>query len=98
MRYNLYSSEIITLVPHTRALVPTDITIQVPISTYARIATSSGLVAKFSINLSVGVIDADYRGHVKVLFMNYFNKKFKVTTKDRFTHLILAQIKNSEIK
>ena len=65
--YDLYSSETITLPPHTRALVSTDIAIQVPIGTYGRIAPRSGLAAKFSIDLSTGVIDADYRGHVKVL-------------------------------
>ena len=74
--YDLYSSETITLPPHTRALVSTDIAIQVPIGTYGRIAPRSGLAAKFSIDLSVGVIDADYRGHVKVLFVNHSDEEF----------------------
>ena len=74
--YDLYSSETITLPPHTRALVSTNIVIQVPVGTYGRIAPRSGLAAKFSIDLSVGVIDADYRGHVKVLLVNHSNKEF----------------------
>ena len=36
--YDLYSSETITLPPHTRALGSTDIAIQVPTGTYGRIA------------------------------------------------------------
>ena len=36
--YDLYSFETITLPPHTRALVSTDITIQVLVGTYSRIA------------------------------------------------------------
>ena len=82
-RYDLYSSENITLPPHTRALVSTDIAIQVPVGTYGRIAPRSGLAAKFNIDMSVGVIDADYRGHVKVLLVNHSNKDLKVTTGDR---------------
>ena len=74
--YDLYSSENITLPPHSRALVSTDIAIQVPVGTYDRIAPRLGLAAKFSIDLSAGVIDADYRGHVKVLLVNHSNEEF----------------------
>ena len=66
-RYDLYSSETITLPPHTRALVSTDIAIQVPVGTYGGIAPRSGLAAKFSIDLSAGVIDADYRDRKSVV-------------------------------
>ena len=96
--YDLYSSETITLPPHTRALVYTDIAIQVPAGTYGRIAPRSGLATKFSIDLSAGVIDADYRGHVKVLLVNHSNEEFQVTSGDRIAQLILEQIKNPETK
>ena len=44
------------------------------------------------------MIDADYRGHVKVLLVNHSNEKFQVTTGDRIAQLILEQIKNPETK
>ena len=87
--YNLYCSKTITLPLHTWVLVSTDIAIQVSSGTYGRIAPRSGLVAKLSIDLSTGVIDADYRGTVKVLLVNHSNEEFQVTTGDRIAQLIL---------
>ena len=68
--YDLYISETIIIPPHTRTLVSTDIAIQVPDGTYGRIAPRSGLAVKASLDISAGVIDKDYRGHVKILLVN----------------------------
>jgi dUTPase len=45
-------------------LVPTDISIAVPIGTYGRVAPRSGLAVKHHLDVGAGVIDADYRGPV----------------------------------
>jgi len=44
--------------------------VAVPEGTYGRIAPRSGLATK-SITVDEGVIDADYRGEVKVLLVNH---------------------------
>ena len=42
-----------------------------------RIAPRSGLAAKNFVNTGAGVIDADYRGEVKVLLFNHSEKDFE---------------------
>ena len=62
--YDLYSSEDIKVPPRTSILVSTDIAKQVPLDTYERIATRSGLSVKNCIDIRAGVIDKDYRGQI----------------------------------
>mmetsp|Transcript_5943 Transcript_5943/g.8167 ORF Transcript_5943/g.8167 Transcript_5943/m.8167 type:complete len:98 (-) Transcript_5943:40-333(-) len=43
----------------------------VPVGCYGRVAPRSGLAWKDFIDVGAGVIDADYRGAVKVLLFNF---------------------------
>jgi len=66
--HDLYSSEDINILANKRALVKIGLAIAVPEETYCRIAPRSGLATK-GISVDAGVIDADYRGEVKVLLL-----------------------------
>lgn len=74
---DLYAAEAITLPARGRDLVSTQIAIAVPAGTYGRIAPRSGLAAKHGINVGAGVVDADYRGEVKVVLFNHNDTGFK---------------------
>src|ERR1700742_2077298 len=65
--YDLYASKPITIPSRGKALVSTDLSIATPEGTYGRVAPRSGLASKNFIDTGAGVIDADYRGEVKVL-------------------------------
>ncbi|KAL8763099.1 MAG: hypothetical protein Q9184_000992 [Pyrenodesmia sp. 2 TL-2023] len=69
--YDIYASKETTVPKRSKALVDTDIAIAVPEGTYGRIAPRSGLAVKYFIDTGAGVIDADYRGQVKVLLFNH---------------------------
>ena len=60
--------EPITVKPHARVMVPTGLKISLPEGYAALLYARSGLATKHGIALSngVGVIDADYRGEIKV--------------------------------
>ena len=72
-----YSIEDILIPANNRALVKIGLAIAVPKGTYSHIAPRSGLATK-GITLDAGVIDADYRGEVKVLLVNYGKLDYKV--------------------
>lgn len=60
---------------HGKCIVKTDLSIAIPIDTYARIAPRSGLAVKNFIDTGAGVVDYDYRGPVGellVIQMLYF--------------------------
>ena len=73
-------------------LVETDISIALPANSYGRVAPRSGLASKHSIHTGAGVIDADYRGPVKVLLFNLSESAFEVAEGDRVAQLIIERV------
>ena len=59
--YDLSSATDIVIPAVDKALVVTDLQVQIPSGTYGRIAPRSGLAVKHYIAVGAGVIDADYR-------------------------------------
>ena len=57
-----------------------------------RIAPRSGLASKNFIDTGAGVIDADYRGQVKVLLFNHAETEFKIKIGDRIAQIILERV------
>ncbi|KAI1390295.1 deoxyuridine 5'-triphosphate nucleotidohydrolase [Hypoxylon trugodes] len=95
--YDLYASQPTTIPSRGKALVETDISIAVPAGTYGRIAPRSGLAAKHFIDTGAGVIDADYRGPVKVLLFNHSDADFEVKEGERVAQLVLERIYTPEV-
>jgi dUTP pyrophosphatase len=95
--YDLYSAKPTTIPARGKALVSTDLSIATPEGTYGRIAPRSGLAAKNFIDTGAGVIDADYRGEVKVLLFNHAESDFEVKKGDRVAQLVLERIYTPEI-
>lgn len=90
--YDLYASKATTVPARGKVLVDTDISIAVPANTYGRVAPRSGLASKHSIDVGAGVIDADYRGPVKVLLFNLSEVDFKVEVGERVAQLIVERV------
>ena len=90
--YDLYASSAATVPARGKALVDTDISIAVPAGTYGRVAPRSGLASKHSIDVGAGVIDADYRGPVKVLLFNFSDREFEVQIGERVAQLIVERV------
>ena len=96
--YDLYSSEAAVIPAQGQGLVATDISIIVPEGTYGRVAPRSGLAVKHGISTGAGVIDADYRGEVKVVLFNHSQKDFEIAEGDRIAQLVLEKIVLAEIE
>lgn len=87
-----------TIEPGARALVHTGISIELPTGTYGRLAPRSGLAVRHGIHVGAGVIDADYRGEVKVLLFNQGAETFRASAGDRIAQLILESIRVLPVK
>lgn len=57
-----------------------------------RVAPRSGLASKHFIDTGAGVIDADYRGEVKVLLFNFSEVDFTIQAGDRIAQLVLERV------
>ncbi|WPH02681.1 Hypothetical protein R9X50_00554700 [Acrodontium crateriforme] len=95
--YDMYASKEAVVPARGKVLVETDISIAVPAETYGRVAPRSGLASKHSIHTGAGVIDADYRGPVKVLLFNLGDTDFNVAVGERVAQLIIERIYTPEV-
>ncbi|WP_291399393.1 dUTP diphosphatase [Daejeonella sp.] len=91
LRANL--SEQVLLKPMERKLVPTGLFIELPLGFEAQIRPRSGLALKYGITVlnSPGTIDADYRGEIKILLINFSDTNFEINNGDRIAQMIVAK-------
>ncbi|THC97321.1 hypothetical protein EYZ11_003212 [Aspergillus tanneri] len=95
--YDLYSAKETVIPAKGKAMVDTGIAVAVPEGTYGRVAPRSGLASKHFIDTGAGVIDADYRGEVKVLLFNFSDVDFTINAGDRIAQLVLERIYTPEV-
>jgi len=96
--YDLMSVEDSVVPSRGKILIATGLSMAIPIGNYGRIAPRSGLAAKNFIDVGAGVIDADYRGEVKVLLFNFGEADFNIKQGDRIAQLIIEKYTRTEIE
>lgn len=82
----------VTIAPHTTVLIPTGITMELPIGYAGLIYARSGLATKKGLAPAnkVGVVDCDYRGEVKVALHNHGEAAQTVACGERIAQLVIA--------
>jgi len=82
-----------TLNPMERKLIPTGLYMELPEGHEAQIRPRSGLAFKYGIGIvnSPGTIDADYRGEIKVLLINFSDQVFEINTGDRIAQMVISK-------
>lgn len=89
---DLYAVEQQVIPPGAQAVIPTGICIELLEFYYGQIAPRSGLAVKYGIMVMAGIIDADYRGEIKVVLYNSDKKAhFIVNPGDRIAQLIIKR-------
>jgi dUTP pyrophosphatase len=85
--------EAFVLEPQERALIPTGLSIALPIGYEAQVRPRSGLALKHGITVlnAPGTIDADYRGEVKVLLANLGQEAFTIERGMRIAQMVIAK-------
>ncbi|NCC87309.1 MAG: dUTP diphosphatase [Clostridia bacterium] len=76
------------------AIIPTGIAISIPREFAAMVYARSGLAIKHGISLlnSVGVIDSDYRGEIKIGLINQFDEDYEIKPNERIAQLVIHPI------
>ena len=84
------------LKPMERFLIPTGISIALPVGYEAQIRSRSGLAAKNGIIVinAPGTIDADYRGEIFVPLINLGNEEFVIERGMRIAQMIISKFSN----
>jgi dUTP pyrophosphatase len=84
----------VTIAPGQRAMIPTGIAIALPEGTEAQVRPRSGLAAKNGISVlnTPGTVDADYRGEIQVILVNFGNEAFEVARGSRIAQLVVTPV------
>ncbi|MDD6529898.1 MAG: dUTP diphosphatase [Prevotella copri] len=90
--------ESIVLHPMERRLVPTGLFMALPAGFEAQIRPRSGLALKHGITVlnTPGTIDADYRGEIMVLLINFSQTDFVINDGERIAQMVIAKHENAE--
>ena len=97
---DLYAAETVTLAPGARASVRTGIAVAIPQGCAGFVLPRSGLALRHGLSLvnTPGLIDAGYRGEIRVLLVNH-DLKDSVTLRrgDRIAQLVVQRVENAEL-
>ena len=88
----------ITLKPMERRLIPTGLYIALPKGYEAQVRPRSGLALKHGITVlnTPGTIDADYRGELMVLLINFSTEDFIINAGERIAQMVIARHEQAE--
>lgn len=82
----------ITLAPGAYAVVPTGVSVALPVGYELQVRARSGLAAKHGISLvnGIGTIDADYRGEIGVIMINHGPAPFVIERGMRIAQFVVT--------
>lgn len=84
----------VTLAPGERRLISTGISLAIPEGFEGQIRPRSGLAIQKGIGIvnGPGTIDADYRGEIGVLLINFGKEPFTIRDGDRIAQMVISQV------
>ena len=84
----------INIAPGKKEIIPTGIALSVPEGFEIQIRPRSGLAAKHNITVlnTPGTIDADYRGELKIILINFGHETFKIEKGSRIAQMVLCPV------
>jgi dUTP pyrophosphatase len=97
--YDLHAAEAAVLAPGERAGVGTGIAVAIPEGHAGLVLPRSGLAARHGISVvnAPGLIDAGYRGEVRVLLLNTDREApFEIAPGDRIAQLVVVRVETPE--
>jgi dUTP pyrophosphatase len=99
--YDLHAAEAAALGPGERASVGTGIAVAIPAGHAGLVLPRSGLAARHGISVvnAPGLIDAGYRGELRVLLLNTDRERsFEVVAGDRIAQLLVVRVEGPQLE
>lgn len=91
---DIFSAEKYLLEPGQNHAFSTGIIVEIPVGYVGLIMEKSGLALKRQISVMGGIIDAGYRGELKVILLNNSNKNQEFKIGDKLAQLLVQQIES----
>ncbi len=97
---DLLADEAVRLAPGERRLVPTGVAVEIPPGYEGQVRPRSGLALRHGVGMvnAPGTVDADYRGEVGVLLVNWGREAVEIARGDRIAQLIVSPVERAEVQ
>ena len=89
--YDVYAVETCVFMPMERALIETGLHLEIPTG-YVGLVKDRSSIASAGLHTMAGVIDASYRGEVKVLMINLSDAPYTVSVGQKIAQLVVMPI------
>jgi dUTP pyrophosphatase len=97
---DLYAAETVTLTPGARAAVRTGIAVAIPAGCAGFVLPRSGLALRHGLSLvnTPGLIDAGYRGEIRVVLINHDpDASVTLTRGERIAQLVVQRVETADL-
>jgi len=93
---DLPAAETVTLAPGARTLVSTGIALEIPPGFAGFVLPRSGLALRHGVTClnTPGLVDAGYRGEIKVLLINHGSEAVTLRRGDRIAQLVVQRVEH----
>ena len=90
----------VILEPGERRLIPTGISVAIPQGFEGQVRPRSGLAIQKGIGIvnGPGTIDADYRGEIGVLLINFGNEPFTIRNGERIAQMVISRVSRANLE
>jgi len=95
---DFYSAEDIVLKPGQRQAIGTGIKMEIPAGYVGLVWDKSGLAVKNGIKTMAGVVDAGYRGEIKVVLINLGQEDFIMKKNSKIAQMLIQKIEHPQIE
>ena len=96
---DLHAARTLTIAPGQRALVETGVAVGIPAGWAGFVLPRSGLALQRGVTVlnAPGLIDAGYRGELRVLLINHGEQAATITRGDRIAQLVIQPVAQVEV-
>lgn len=95
---DFYALENALILPQERKLISTGIAMAIPQGYVGLLWDKSGIATKHGIKTMAGVIDAGYRGEIKILLHNLSLQPFIIEKGSKIAQMLIQSVEQKEIK
>lgn len=95
---DLHAAEDMVFYKGEKHIVATGLAVAIPKGHVGLIWDRSGMAAKHGMHLLAGVIDADYRGEIKVVLANLGRRVYEVKRNDRIAQMLIQPVVHCDIQ
>lgn len=92
------ADRVYTIPPNGHCLIPCGLRFEIPRGFELQIRPRSGLASRFMVMTSLGTVDSDYRGEVKINMMNHGRMAYTIAPGDRIAQGVISPVVQAQFE